>query len=137
MGRRTWRRRTLGRMAELVELAPCVYRSRMEAVELIMEGLATQPDPCPKPDSSLGRLGFVSRCMWARTVFRFQGGVQRAKTAPYRPPSKVEIGIDVWHIRVVVPPSPQKISYASAGGDHHQGGPAACLLGAMLAKLYD
>lgn len=37
-------------MAELVDLAPCLYRSRMEAVELTMEGLARQPDPCPKPD---------------------------------------------------------------------------------------
>lgn len=37
-------------MAELVELAPCVYRSKIEAVELIMEGLARQPDPCPKLD---------------------------------------------------------------------------------------
>lgn len=37
-------------MAEMVDLTPCVYRSRIEAVELIMEGLARQPDPCPKPD---------------------------------------------------------------------------------------
>lgn len=34
-------------MAELVELALC--RSKMEAVELIIEGLGIKPDPCPKP----------------------------------------------------------------------------------------
>lgn len=73
-------------MAEMVELQwpPACIEAGWKLWNSLWKVWLGSLIPVRNQTASSGRLGFVSRCVWAMTVFRFQGGAEAEKQTPTR-----------------------------------------------------